>query len=125
MAGDQTEPMRSLVRVLMRGDRPTGREGELGTAAVIAACEQHGIPVAALAEDVDTPAKSTALELIAYAYGYAVGLNDDWLTVDHLCDSHAAVVREGYEAGLAEDPDATLPADVGERTSWNAEAIKR
>lgn len=95
---------RSLIRVLMRGDRQTGRQGEPGPSAVLAACRTH---------EITDPME--ALVLLAYAYGYAVGLNDDELAVDHLCADHAAVVREGWEAGLAEDQWRTLPVGVGDR----------
>lgn len=116
MSVTDVQDPRSLIRVLMRGDRATQRHGELGTTAAVAACEQHDITLD------DGPA---ALELLAYAYGFAVGLNDDWLLVDHLREDHAAIVREGYEAGLAEDPTKTLPAGVGDRKSWDGEALGR
>jgi len=98
------EDPRSLVRVLMRGDRQTGRRGEHGTAAVLAACRQH---------DIDAAQALEAKRLVAYAYGLAVALNEEPLDVhDALCVEHPAVVLEGWQDGCRENPERTLPAAV-------------
>lgn len=98
---EQTDP-RSLVRVLMRGDHATGRVGERGEKAALAACDSLGI--------VEEPA---ALALLGYAYGFAVALNLEPLdTAAGLCEHYMAAVGQGYADGSGEDAQAILPARV-------------
>jgi hypothetical protein len=101
MTTDTTiEDPRSLVRVLMRGDRQTGRRGEHGTDAVLAASTQHDLP------------DDEAMVLVAYAYGFAMALNSEAVDVGVMCVPHAAVFLEGWQDGCRENPDVTLPAAV-------------
>jgi hypothetical protein len=99
---EQTDP-RSLVRVLMRGDRATGRQGKDGPLATLTVARLNGL------------SDAEALELVpyAYAYGYSVALNNEPLDfTDGLCEQHAAVVLAGWQDGAREDPERTLPAAV-------------
>lgn len=96
---------REMVRDLMRGSRPDMTQGDTGPHAVLVACGRCG---------VDGP---EALELLAYAYGFAVGLNDDWIDLAGFCEGHAQAIREGWIAGLDEDRAAAWPVGVGERAT--------
>lgn len=97
----QVQDPRSLVRVLMRGDRATGRQGKEGPLVTLTVARLNGL------SDVE------ALELVPYAYGYSVALNNEPLDfTDALCEEHAAVVLAGWQDGAREDPDRTLPAAV-------------
>jgi hypothetical protein len=85
----------------MRGDRATGRQGKEGPLVTLTVARLNGL------SDVE------ALELVPYAYGYSVALNNEPLDfTDALCEEHAAVVLAGWQDGAREDPDRTLPAAV-------------
>jgi hypothetical protein len=97
---ERLEP-RSLVRVLMRGDRATGRLGKDGPLATLTVARLNGL------------SDAEALELVPYAYGFSVALNNEPLDfTDALCEEHAATVLAGWQDGAREDPDRTLPAAV-------------
>lgn len=91
---------RSMVRVLMRGDRATGRHGKTGVDAVLAVSEQYALPV------------SESLLLVPYAYGYACGLAGVELSTRMMCEHHRVAATEGYADGLRTDPGAVLPAEA-------------
>jgi hypothetical protein len=95
-----TADPRSLVRVLMRGDRATGRQGKEGPLATLTAARVHGL------------SDREALELVPYAYGYAVALSDGACDTGALCHEHVAVFLEGWQDGAREDPNRTHPAAV-------------
>jgi hypothetical protein len=93
---------RALVRALMRGDAQAGKIGIRGDRATLQACRAHGI---------DNP--GVALGLLAYAYGYALGLSHDKRPdTRQLCDEHGDVVVTGWVAGCTEDLSTTFPAPV-------------
>lgn len=97
----QAQDPRSLVRVLMRGDRATGRQGKDGPLATLTVARLNGL------------SDAEALELVPYAYGFAVALNNEALDfTDGLCEAHAGVVLAGWQDGAREDLDLTLPAAV-------------
>jgi hypothetical protein len=92
---------RSLVRVLMRGDRATGRQGKDGPLATLTVARLHDL------------SDREVLELVPYAYGFSVALNNEPLDfTDALCEAHAEIVLAGWQDGAREDPDQTMPAAV-------------
>lgn len=85
----------------MRGDRATGRQGKDGPLATLTVARLNGL------------SDAEALELVPYAYGFSVALNNEPLDfTDGLCEEHASVVLAGWQDGAREDPDLTLPAAV-------------
>lgn len=93
---------RSVVRDRMRGDRGAGRRGDTGPSAVLVACTATGIT------DHDA-----ALELLPYAYGFALALNGLPLDTGGLCWDHVdGLVLDGFLDGGLEDRGRVWPAAV-------------
>lgn len=86
----------------MRGDRATGRHGKDGPLATLTVARLHDL------------SDQEALELVPYAYGYAMALNNEVLDPDSpgLCAEHAVAYVAGWQDGAREDPDRTMPAAV-------------
>lgn len=92
---------RRVVRDRMRGNHPTHTRGDTGPNAVLVACTALGIT------DHDT-----ALELLPYAYGYALAVNGLPPDTADLCGMHADALLDGYLVGLWEDPEVVFPSAV-------------
>ena len=107
---------RELVRGLMRGNRAELKLGYSGVNATLAACRHFDISVG-----------EGELELLAYAFGYGLALNELPLLVDYRCEDHAASVGEGYSDGRGEELARCYPTPIligraaitdAERFSW-------